>query len=164
MKNLKLVLSIAILLLVIDNIRLRSINERTSIDAYTLTRIENELDLMKVKLRIPASIVEKIMPKVFAVESNFVNTAVADGGKSHGLGQVQLKTANFTVSRANVTIEDLYSPYVNPFIATLYLDLLYKRHRDIKMALSAYNGGLKKDSTGTYRITNTTYVTQVERR
>lgn len=164
MKNLKLILSIAILLLVIDNIRLRSKIEQTAIDSYTLTRIENELDLMKVRLKIPSAIVEKTIPKVLAVESNFITSAVADGGKSHGLGQVQLKTAQYTLGRTKISVEDLYSPFVNPFIATLYLDLLYKQHRDIKMAISGYNGGLKKDSTGILRITNTIYVSQVERR
>ena len=112
-------------------------------DVNNLTWIGSELYRIRAELRLHSDVVTKLIPKILEHESKFNPAAVGDNGRSHGAGQIQFKTALGIMRERKLTVEDLYDPYVNPFLASEYLEYLYQKHKNIQYALSAYNGGLK---------------------
>jgi len=106
--------------------------------------IGTELYKMRQTLRFPSKIVESLLPEIVRFESRNNYLATGDGGKSHGAAQIQLPTAEDILKNRDLTVEDLYNPYVNPFLASEHLEYLYGKYRNVRYTLSAYNGGLKK--------------------
>jgi hypothetical protein len=164
-----LVLSLIVLNLVqyYFNGKLKSANEKL-LDNLEFCRdlleqkqsIKVELDSLSLKLRTHSELLERVLPKLVFRESSNNPCAVGDRGKSIGLAQVQLRTANYTLKRRDLTVEDLYNPYVNPFLAIEYLEYLQSRYGSIENTLSAYNGGLRIRN-GRKIITNAEYVQDI---
>jgi len=109
----------------------------------SLLAIETDLFKMRENLRIPNAVIMNLLPKIIKKESNNNHKATGDGGKSHGAAQIQFPTAEEIMKRGNLTVQDLYNPYINCFLASEYLDQLYYKYGSVKYAISAYNGGLK---------------------
>jgi hypothetical protein len=161
-----LLISISInALLAIQNSSLQDRVQTAYVSNETLLRIGDELYQMRAHLRMPSKVMESLLPEVLRYESGNDNTKTGDGGKSHGAGQIQMPTAVGTLKERELTVSDLYNPYVNPFIATEHLEMLFSKFKDVRRTLSAYNGGLRRDSTGTYGIiTNPSYVESIRKR
>jgi len=129
----------------------------------SLLRIGDELYQMRERLRMPSKVMEKLLPEIIYFESKDNYLATGDNGRSHGAGQIQMPTAKGTMDSRYLTIEDLYNPYVNPFLASEHLEVLFSKYRDVRKTLSAYNGGLRKDTTGSLYISNPIYVDTIQK-
>ena len=123
--------------------------------------IESRLDSLEVKLKIPSQITQKLLFPIGKKETNFDFKATGDYGKSHGAYQIQLRTANFILSKRNLKVSDLYDPYVNPFLAAEYLEYLRTKHKQVKNIVAAYSGGLKKIRGKLIRVNDDSYVKHI---